>query len=77
MNSQVDHNRIVYDPKTDRKCCKNGAFTAVHKRRSHRIPISFSSVKRADIHFPPVFQAIQTYILFIRLNKYLLFNLSL
>jgi hypothetical protein len=29
VDSQVDQNGIVYDPKTDRKCLKNGAFTAV------------------------------------------------
>jgi hypothetical protein len=28
--SQVDQYGIVYDPKTDRKCLKNGAFTAVY-----------------------------------------------
>jgi hypothetical protein len=28
--TQVDQNGIVYDPKTDHKCLKNGAFTAVY-----------------------------------------------
>ncbi len=37
---------------------------------------SFLSVKRAKIHFPPLFQVLQN-MLFIHLNKYLLFNLSL
>jgi hypothetical protein len=27
---QVDQNGIVYDPKTDRKCGKNGVFTTVY-----------------------------------------------
>jgi hypothetical protein len=29
-NTQVDQNGIDYDPKTDRKCGKNGAFTTVY-----------------------------------------------
>ncbi len=28
--TQVDQNGIVYDPKTDRKCSKNGAFMTVY-----------------------------------------------
>jgi hypothetical protein len=28
-NTQIDQNDVVYDPKPGRKCCKNGAFTAV------------------------------------------------
>jgi hypothetical protein len=28
--SKVDQNGIVYDPKTDRKCGKNGAFTTLY-----------------------------------------------
>ncbi len=28
--SQVDQNGVVYGPFSDRKCCKNGVFTAVY-----------------------------------------------
>ena len=30
LNTQVDQNGAVYDPKTERNHCKNGVFTAVH-----------------------------------------------
>ncbi len=30
LPTQVDHNGIVYDPKTDRKCRKNDVLTAVY-----------------------------------------------
>ncbi len=38
--TQVDQNGVVYDPKTDRKSCKNGAFTTVYDVKS----ASFRSV---------------------------------
>jgi hypothetical protein len=34
--TQVDQNGIVYDPKTDRKCLKNGTFTAVYSVNTDR-----------------------------------------
>jgi hypothetical protein len=40
VNAQVDQNGIVYDPKTDRKCSKNGAFT----RGSRSSPIRLSPI---------------------------------
>ncbi len=30
-HTQFDQNGIVYDPKTGRKCCKRGTFTAVFR----------------------------------------------
>jgi len=30
LTTQVDQNGIVYDPKTDRKCRKNGTYTGIY-----------------------------------------------
>ncbi len=37
VTTQVDQNGIVYDPKTDRKCRKNGTYTGIYGSFSVRI----------------------------------------
>jgi len=46
-NTQVDQNGVVYDPKTDRKLCKNGVFTAVFRV----FMVRFRSVSHPIISF--------------------------
>jgi hypothetical protein len=46
--TQIDQNGVVFDPKTERKCCKNGAFTAVFRVYTIRFrSISYCYRKRA------------------------------
>ncbi len=44
INTQVDRNGIVYDPKMDRKCRKNRAFTAVYRRDGRNTSHSHSHI---------------------------------
>ncbi len=41
VTTQVDQNGVVYGPFSDRKCCKNGVFTAVYSVNTVRFrPVS-------------------------------------